>query len=425
MAQFQLFVMFIVFRTCQGALQCKHDACGESTSRYTEPYESKTSSVIEEIPFMISPEDFYYKFVAKHKPLVLRRTATNWPANKIWTEEYLVQSFNKLGSQVLAAKRIQEFPFGPKLHLPVEEFFIRSVQDDLTLCDKATTQMLSDITAPLCLRCQQILKNMKVLYWLRRYQSEASMPLFIHPDEQLLTVINGSAKVTLVSPLYSEKLPFDDKELLAISSINTDILSKLSSGGIPYLTVELHVGDMLYIPQMWWQHITLSADDNLFIQFSWPSQMQTNSYLKSPSESKDEQLSMQALLRSLLKKYEERLLMMDVPLLDCPQQDIRMSDYTFETGKMTPDEYQAIHNGPDLTEEEVCNFDKSNQKSPCHFGSCFEDPEAPTCIRYILDYCSHWEDRGCTIELPQLLNKVDKRTMEQITTMKSPYLLVN
>ena len=52
------------------------------------------------------------------------------------------------------------------------------------------------------------------------------------------------------------------------------------------MTVELHQGDMLYIPQMWWQHITLSADDNLFTQFSWPSQLQTNSYLKSSSESR-------------------------------------------------------------------------------------------------------------------------------------------
>ena len=47
------------------------------------------------------------------------------------------------------------------------------------------------------------------------------MPIFFHPDEQLLTVINGSAKVTLVSPVYSEKLPFDDKEIMVISSINT------------------------------------------------------------------------------------------------------------------------------------------------------------------------------------------------------------
>lgn len=84
--QFQLFVLFIVLKTCRGALQCEDDACGRSTSRYTEPHESKTQSVIEEIPYMISPEDFYYKFVAKHRPLVLRRTATNWPANKVrWT----------------------------------------------------------------------------------------------------------------------------------------------------------------------------------------------------------------------------------------------------------------------------------------------------------------------------------------------------
>ena len=128
---------------------------------------------------------------------------------------------NKLGAQVLATKGLQDFPFGPKLHLPVEEYFVRSEQDDLTLCDKPTSQMLNDVVAPLCLRCQQFLKNMKILYWLRHYQSKASMPLFFHPDEQLLTVVNGSAKVTLVSPLYSEKLPFDVKELMVISSVNT------------------------------------------------------------------------------------------------------------------------------------------------------------------------------------------------------------
>jgi len=146
---------------------------------------------------------------------------SNFGCMQIWTEEYLIQSFNKFGSQVLATKGIHNFPFGPKFHLPVEEFFIRSLQDDLTLCDKPTTQMLNDVTAPLCLRCQPFLKNMEVLYWLRRYQREASMPLFFHPDEQLLTVVNGSAKVTLVSPLYSEKLPFDDNEIMAISSNNT------------------------------------------------------------------------------------------------------------------------------------------------------------------------------------------------------------
>ena len=59
---------------------------------------------------------------------------------------------------------------------------------------------------------------------------------------------------------------------------------------------------------------------------------------------------MQASLRSLLRKYEEKFLMMDVEPLNCSEQDKRMSDYTFETGKMSPEEYEAIHNGPDFSE---------------------------------------------------------------------------
>ena len=138
----------------------------------------------------------------------------------MWTEEYLIQSFSE-GSQASVTKGIQDFPFGPKHQLPIKDFFVRSAQEDLTLCDKPTTQMLNDITAPLCLRCQQFMKKMKVFYWLRHYYRETATSLFFHPDEQLLTVVNGSAKVTLVSPLYSEKLPFNDGTLLTISSFNT------------------------------------------------------------------------------------------------------------------------------------------------------------------------------------------------------------
>ena len=39
-----------------------------------------------------------------------------------------------------------------------------------------------------------------------------------------------------------------------------------------------------------------------------------------------------------------------MPSLFCPNQDMRMSDFTFETGKMSDEEYQFFHNGPDFTE---------------------------------------------------------------------------
>ena len=38
---------------------------------------------------------------------------------------------------------------------------------------------------------------------------------------------------------------------------------------------------MLYIPQMWWQLLTLPSDPILFVQFLWPSKMQTSSVVQS------------------------------------------------------------------------------------------------------------------------------------------------
>lgn len=105
--------------------------------------------------------------------------------------------------------------------MPVEEFFSRYSQEDLTLCDEPTMEMLNDIRAPLCAQCHQFMEKMTVKFWFHHHHKKASTSLFFQPDEQLLTVLNGSATVILISPLHSEKLPFDGDELLAISSFDT------------------------------------------------------------------------------------------------------------------------------------------------------------------------------------------------------------
>ena len=52
----------------------------------------------------------------------------------------------------------------------------------------------------------------------------------------------------------------------------------------------------------------------------------------------------------MVMKYEQ-LLQTSEPLpLRCTAQDKRMSEYDFETTKMTPEDYENIHNGPDYRE---------------------------------------------------------------------------
>ena len=113
--------------------------------------------------------------------------------------------------------RLKDFPYGLKMHFMIKEFLWRSQQEDLMIFNPPSWQMLNDIIAPLCLRCHQFMNQMKVSYWLRQYQREDTTPLYFHSDEQMLTVLNGSVQVTLVSSLHSEKLPDDENQLFLIS----------------------------------------------------------------------------------------------------------------------------------------------------------------------------------------------------------------
>ena len=78
-----LYLALILFGTCAGSNEdiCKKGDCNEPIRKCNKPLEERSS--IEETPYMISPEDFYYQFVAKHKPIVIRKAASNWPASEV------------------------------------------------------------------------------------------------------------------------------------------------------------------------------------------------------------------------------------------------------------------------------------------------------------------------------------------------------
>jgi len=83
MACYRILQVMILFAVRYGGseLHCKQDDCDESTSKYKELYEPQSS--VGDSPYMISPEDFYFRFVAQHRPIVMRKAASNWPARKV------------------------------------------------------------------------------------------------------------------------------------------------------------------------------------------------------------------------------------------------------------------------------------------------------------------------------------------------------
>ena len=80
-------------------------------------------------------------------------------------------------------------------------------------------------------------------------------------------------------------------------------------------------------------------------------------------------------------------------------------------------EKNQAHSPPQLP----CDFDRQNVKSPCSFEPCQEDEEDLKCVRYILDYCEVFQDRGCVIHLPHLLNKLDKGKYEELKSLETDF----
>ena len=68
-----------------------------------------------------------------------------------------------------------------------------------------------------------------------------------------------------------------------------------------------------------------------------------------------------------------------------------------------------------------CDFDRENMKSPCYFKQCQIDDNDLKCLRYLLDYCGEFQDRGCIIQLPHLLNKLGKSEYKVLKTMETDF----
>ena len=60
---------------------------------HCEQSQSQYGTEVVQFPFMISPQDFYSSFVSKHKPVVLKGAAFNWPTFQVCTPTVELEIF--------------------------------------------------------------------------------------------------------------------------------------------------------------------------------------------------------------------------------------------------------------------------------------------------------------------------------------------
>ncbi|XP_031573173.1 uncharacterized protein LOC116307162 [Actinia tenebrosa] len=404
--------------------------------------------IVEELKYMISPQDFYMNYVVKHIPVVLKGSVKHWPAYTKWTDEYLNKTYGNV-SFLMETKNDdkQNIPPGMKL----SEFLDSYQKVNRYLVDEVYPDMRKDVILPLALRCEEISSYFFVSYfWMSN--GGTSSRIHIDTDENLLCVIHGHKSVILVSPEYSNYLYADDSLVLGVSDIDpqsVDMEKFPRVKNVRYQLANVEEGDIVYIPNMWWHQVVSRSERQQAIALWWKSkpfwreQGRTSIPNKAKEHIKDDPHRKYSYAKAL-EDYEQWVQDVSggIPRIKCKSQESFMKDYHFETDKI-PDAPVTRGDGGDLEEameagENVqikqgdsidakitptrgCDFDRFNPKSPCHYKPCFEDDELLECVKYMLGYCDAFEDRGCVIQLPHVMNKKSKEELKQIKEMKGDF----
>lgn len=108
---------------------------------------------VEVLPYMISSEDFYERYVSRHKPVVIRNVGKHWPATKLWTDEYLREKYGNISMNM-------ETRDDDKWNIPpgrtMSSFLNIYKTANLYMVDEVPPGMREEIVMPLCLRCNEI-----------------------------------------------------------------------------------------------------------------------------------------------------------------------------------------------------------------------------------------------------------------------------
>ncbi|XP_070578891.1 uncharacterized protein [Ptychodera flava] len=370
------------------------------SSKETLTFQDKT----EILNFMIGPEDFFQQYISKRKPVLITDSIHHWPAYTLWSEEYLTE---KLGDETVSVKVDSQEQMSMK-KMTMKEFIENYKSDPLTLSQEVYPSLDGDISVPTCLKCASLFQG-SFTTDMQISSGRSRSSLHVEEKDALLCALKGNQSVTLVSPLESRNLRADEGNPIGTSPIDiTQNIDSISSDR--YMTFDMHEGDMLYIPSLWWRQLSLHQGGHIIVMVSWI--LKTGILTGNIDHNKFKNPGSKLSFSDALIQYEEVMQQVGRTAVrpQCQDEDTFMNDYAFESAK------DETHDGPDFNEDEDCHFDRDHQLSPCLLpeDACDAGEEELECTRYVLEYCYEWEDRGCVVDLPQALNRLSHAELEDL-----------
>ncbi|RQO29667.1 hypothetical protein DBR32_15525 [Taibaiella sp. KBW10] len=210
------------------------------------------------------------------QPAIFENILTDWPAIQKWNLKYLEEQW---GNTMVTACH----------HKGGEHRFDRSKPVNMYL-----TQLIENLSQDGALQKDYFLSQGLFVNDLEKAANDIATPGFfpketlqatalwlaaegtvthLHWDSLpvLLGLVKGRKSVTLYDPAFHDSLyPIPDTEpkpnWSQVDFLRPDHLQNPDFFEVPSLEVELKAGELLYIPQYWWHHVT-NLDLSIAVQF--------------------------------------------------------------------------------------------------------------------------------------------------------------
>lgn len=290
--------MFLLLLTLTNFILLSWSSTSELPSWHMKPLGShREPDKVDEsfVEDLISPQKFA-EYVLQRKPIVLRGVAKEWPAFKLWTDEYLAEKYGDMELRIEGKK--EKHSGIPKGDVCLGRDRLRTFLSEYKkgankyVVSELPTPMWGEVKLPSSVSCGEFLNNfVEIDVWMNSDMGKKGKggSSIIHKDafNTLNCVVSGKKDWKLVELQYNDFMyqawegPLDRGYggYSLINSEKVDAKRFPKVGNIPrWQFTTINAGDCLYLPsQMWHQVKSYGAENRavafLFSQFKGRKQL--------------------------------------------------------------------------------------------------------------------------------------------------------
>jgi lysine-specific demethylase 8 len=214
---------------------------------------------IDVVDGFIVPEQFFNKFVIPGKPVLFRGAARTFPAFTKWTDQYFKSLPDSETFSVFVEEGKKENRDDGSRQLTFLEFLKAYKEEDIYYVNPVPEFLASDIPLHLPLSCPFIIENLLAdnVMWF----SSGGTKSVWHMDayENINCLMRGKKWFIMANRSETHQKAHIDVREGSYSSVDVENVDTDKYPGfkdMQFFNVTMEAGDCLYIPWLWFHHVT-------------------------------------------------------------------------------------------------------------------------------------------------------------------------